>query len=110
MLADKEGIDWARRSRQPSGSVRTAVLAPHGGGIEVGTGELCLGIAGCRPERPSRPLISGPAYGYWMFEGLRGSGNSVLEVTSGHCDDPIALALVRASDFAVSLHGCRATS
>ncbi|MFG2196650.1 poly-gamma-glutamate hydrolase family protein [Streptomyces sp. NPDC048639] len=107
-LADREGSDWARRSRQPSGSVRTTLLAPHGGGIEAGTSELCLGIAGCRPELPSRPLFSGAAYGYWMFEGLRSSGNSVLHVTSAHCDDPVALSLVRNGDFAVSLHGCRA--
>ncbi|MEU6084072.1 poly-gamma-glutamate hydrolase family protein [Streptomyces sp. NPDC047108] len=107
-LADREGIDWARRSRQPSGPVRTAVLAPHGGGIEAGTSELCLGIAGCRPERPGEALFPGAAYGYWMFEGLRSSGNSALHVTSAHCDDPVALALVRRSDFAVSLHGCRA--
>ncbi len=107
-LAAKEGIDWSRRSRLPAGSVRTAILAPHGGGIEFGTSELCLGIAGCRPDQPASRLFQGAAYGYWMFEGLRSSDNSALHVTSSHCDDPVALSLVRNSAFALSLHGCRA--
>ncbi|MCM2410819.1 poly-gamma-glutamate hydrolase family protein [Streptomyces sp. RKAG290] len=107
-LAENEGVDWARRYRRSAGSVRTAILAPHGGGIEAGTSELCLGIGGCRPDQPARQLFSGAAYGYWMFEGLRSSGNSALHVTSAHCDDPFALALVKGSAFALSLHGCRA--
>jgi phage replication-related protein YjqB (UPF0714/DUF867 family) len=35
----------------PGPLARTVILAPHGGGIEKGTSELCLAVAGYHPER-----------------------------------------------------------
>ncbi|GGR24215.1 poly-gamma-glutamate hydrolase family protein [Streptomyces roseolus] len=115
----QEGVHWMRRFRThpqgllldntsaSSGAVRsTAVLAPHGGGIEAGTSELCLTLAGyARVGAGTDPAAdaSVPQRDYWMFEGLASSGS--LHVTSTHCDDPAALAVCGANLYAVSLHG-----
>jgi phage replication-related protein YjqB (UPF0714/DUF867 family) len=101
-----EGVDYTRRFRRHAaldGSDAPAVIALHGGGIEPGTSELCLAVAG---YHPAGGVTGGPVYDYWMFEGTLSSGNSILHVTSVHCDDPVALATVAGSRRAVSLHGC----
>ena len=108
-----EGTDYGRRYRRhgalddSDGAAvafpDTVVLAPHGGGIEPGTSELCLAVAG---YHPATAVTDGPSYDYWMFEGLRASNNGALHVTSTHCDDPVALALAAGARRAVSLHGC----
>lgn len=112
----REGRDWARRYRKHAAFDDaqgdspafggTAVLAPHGGGIERGTSELCLAVAGYRPA--GLTPFGGPTYDYWMFEGLLADRNARLHVTSTHCDDPVALALAGGSRTALSLHGCTA--
>jgi phage replication-related protein YjqB (UPF0714/DUF867 family) len=108
-----EGVDYARRYRRhemldDSLSERfpfaeTAVIAPHGGGIETGTSELCLAIAG---YHPATLAMTPPTYDYWMFEGLRPSNNDELHVTATHCDDPVAWSLCGGSRNALGLHGC----
>nr|WP_221377719.1 poly-gamma-glutamate hydrolase family protein [Actinoplanes polyasparticus] len=108
-----EGVDYARRFRRhaalddsdgPGGNYPgTAIVALHGGGIEPGTSELCLAIAG---YHPAGGATGGPVYDYWMFEGIRSSGNAALHVTSTSCDDPVALATVAGSRRVLSLHGC----
>ncbi|MFF4156182.1 poly-gamma-glutamate hydrolase family protein [Streptomyces sp. NPDC001678] len=116
----KEGTDWARRYRRTGldtvpGHSRatpplTSVVAPHGGNLEDGTSELCLAIAGYAPEDPmTRSGSGGPAYDYWMFEVLATESRTVqqMHVTSTHCDDPAALAVVGGSRHAVSVHGCK---
>ncbi|WP_327237148.1 poly-gamma-glutamate hydrolase family protein [Streptomyces sp. NBC_01317] len=116
-LAGREGTDFARRYRRHErvdsslGSVfpygRTVVMAPHGGGIETGTSELCLAIAGYHPATLA-PLPGGGAlHDYWMFEGLLDAGNGDLHITSSHIDDRVALSLAAGSLNVVSLHGCR---
>ncbi|MYR19973.1 poly-gamma-glutamate hydrolase family protein [Streptomyces sp. SID6137] len=124
--ADREGIDWVRRFRigapaqvtdngratsGPLGS--TAVIAPHGGGIEAGTSELCMAIAGYTPFEadtdPAGAAVPGePQRDYWMFEALANS--AAQHVTSTHCDDPAALAVCTGNLYAVSLHGFDDTS
>ncbi|BEL06532.1 hypothetical protein Q0Z83_047230 [Actinoplanes sichuanensis] len=109
-----EGVHYSRRFRRHAalddteapgaGYPDTVVVALHGGGIEVGTSELCLAVAG---YHPAGGATGGPVYDYWMFEGLLSTGNGKLHVTSSHCDDPAALATVAGSRRAVSLHGCR---
>ncbi|MFE7572525.1 poly-gamma-glutamate hydrolase family protein [Streptomyces sp. NPDC057539] len=117
---DSEGVDWVRRFRcgartelldNASGTsepVRsTAVVAPHGGGIEAGTSELCLAIAGysltgAGTTLPA-PLAGVPQRDYWMFEALTSAPG--LHVTSTGCDDPAALAVCGNNLYAVSLHG-----
>ncbi|MEU3353459.1 poly-gamma-glutamate hydrolase family protein [Streptomyces sp. NPDC037389] len=115
----QEGTDWARRYRRTGldtvpGHSRatpplTSVIAPHGGNLESGTSELCLAIAGYAPEDPMARYGTGPAYDYWMFDVLATETRRVfqLHVTSTHCDDPAALAIVGGSRYTVSLHGCK---
>ncbi|WP_432139484.1 MULTISPECIES: poly-gamma-glutamate hydrolase family protein [unclassified Streptomyces] len=121
LTADREGIDWVRRFRTgtpapltdnaratSSPVTSTAVIAPHGGGIEAGTSELCLAVAGYTPfatdSDPADAALPGePQRDYWMFEALANS--AVQHVTSTHCDDPAALAVCAGNLYAVSLHG-----
>ncbi|MDQ0791786.1 poly-gamma-glutamate hydrolase family protein [Streptomyces sp. B1I3] len=116
-----EGTDWMRRfrigepvhftdnARSTSGPVNnTAVIAPHGGGIEAGTSELCMAIAGYTPfdtgTDPASAAVPGePQRDYWMFEALANS--AAQHVTSTHCDDPAALAVCTGNLYAVALHG-----
>jgi phage replication-related protein YjqB (UPF0714/DUF867 family) len=110
-----EGIDWARRFRiherfddspaRTAGGPRTVVLAPHGGGIELGTSELCLAVAGYHPANLPITPPAGVAYDYWMFEGIREAGNADLHVTSTGCDDLVAVLLCAGALGALSLHG-----
>lgn len=111
-----EGVDYARRYRRHEAAdgsdtasypfPDTVVLALHGGGIEPGTSELCLAVAGYHPATGAVEPAGGPTYDYWMFEGIRSSNNSPLHVTATHCDDPVARALTAGARRAVSLHGC----
>ncbi|MFI7411135.1 poly-gamma-glutamate hydrolase family protein [Streptomyces sp. NPDC049627] len=121
LTADKEGTDWMRRFRigapiQVTDNTRntsspvssTAVIAPHGGGIEAGTSELCMAIAGYTPfdagTDPASAAVPGELQrDYWMFEALANS--TAQHVTSTHCDDPAALAVCAGNLYAVSLHG-----
>jgi phage replication-related protein YjqB (UPF0714/DUF867 family) len=111
----KEGVDWARRFRRHerfddslarTGEVaQTTIIAPHGGGIEPGTSELCLAVAGYHPAMLPETPPAGVTYDYWMFEGLRPKDNDELHVTSTGCDDEIALSLCGGALRALSLHG-----
>jgi len=110
-----EGIDWARRFRRherfddspdrTDDGTSTVVLAPHGGGIEPGTSELCLAVAGYHPANFPITPPAGVTYDYWMFEGIREGGNADLHVTSTGCDDPVAVSLCGGALGALSLHG-----
>lgn len=111
-----EGVDYARRYRRDelfsdgdprTGVVdRTAVIAPHGGGIEFGTSELCVAIAGRHPATLEVVPGTGTTYGYWMFEGLRTAGNAVLHVTATNCNDAVALSTCGGVLNALAVHGC----
>jgi phage replication-related protein YjqB (UPF0714/DUF867 family) len=112
-----EGVDYARRHRRHerfddilarSDDVpKTTILAPHGGGIEPGTSELCLAVAGYHPANLPQVPPAGVTYDYWMFEGLRESGNAALHVRSTGCDDGVAVSLCAGSLNALALHGFR---
>jgi len=109
-----EGSDYARRFRRHGwfdddltmryDVQRTVILAPHGGGIETGTSELCLAISGYHPKTMA---ATGPLHDYWMFEGLRNADNGELHVTSAHCDDHVARSLTAGALNAIGLHGCK---
>lgn len=111
-----EGTDYARRYRRhglfddseaaTAPVPQTVVVAPHGGGIEPGTSELCLAIAGYHPASLAGTPPVGPVYDYWMFEGIRSTGNAGLHVTSTNCDDPAARSFCAGARRAVTLHGC----
>ncbi len=110
-----EGADYGRRYRRHERFdddlanrrefARTTVIALHGGGIEAGTSELCLAIAGYHPASLAVTPAGGVTYDYWMFEGLRAASNSELHVTSTHCDDSVAVSLCAGALNAFSLHG-----
>lgn len=112
----EEGVDYARRFRRheafddcPDGKARisrTTIVAPHGGGIEFGTSELCLAVAGYHPATLEVTPSGGVTYDYWMFEGIRSSDNSQLHVTSTHCDDGVALSLAAGASNVLAQHGC----
>ncbi|THA86620.1 poly-gamma-glutamate hydrolase family protein [Streptomyces sp. A0592] len=120
--ANVEGVDFARRFKRHEmldtsrattpGPRLSTVMAIHGGGIEPGTSELCLAIAGYRPDTLEPAAAGAPLHDYWMFEGLRSSGavpgNGDLHVTSTHNDDPVARSLAAGSANVLSLHGCTA--
>jgi phage replication-related protein YjqB (UPF0714/DUF867 family) len=111
-----ETVDYARRYRRRElfddglpvhcAVARTTIIAPHGGGIEFGTSELCLAIAGYHPATLDVSAGTGITYDYWMFEGLRSKNNSELHVTSTHCDDGVAVSLCAGALNALALHGC----
>jgi phage replication-related protein YjqB (UPF0714/DUF867 family) len=110
-----EGEDYGRRYRRQElfdddltgrgGVVRTTVLALHGGGIETGTSELCLAIAGYHPATLEVTPPGAVTHDYWMFEGLRAKDNDELHVTATGCDDGVALSLCAGALNALSLHG-----
>ncbi|MFE0648853.1 poly-gamma-glutamate hydrolase family protein [Streptomyces sp. NPDC059534] len=114
-----EGTSYGRRWRRHAWTdsklsekadyPRTAILALHGGGIEIGTSELALGIAGYDPGNiaPLDKPLSLPTYDYFLFEGLLSTGNKALHVTSRNCDDHIALSLAGSHLNVLSLHGCQ---
>jgi phage replication-related protein YjqB (UPF0714/DUF867 family) len=81
------------------------VLAIHGGGIERGTSEIAMAVAGYHPATFARSTDCLGLHDLWMFEGLLSSGNSKLHVTSTNFDDPIALRVVQMSKRCLSLHG-----
>jgi phage replication-related protein YjqB (UPF0714/DUF867 family) len=111
-----ETVDYARRWRRHElfddglaehcAVARTTIIAPHGGGIEFGTSELCLAIAGYHPATLAVLPGAGATYDYWMFEGLRAADNGVLHVTATHCDDGVARSLCAGALNALALHGC----
>ncbi|MFH8347577.1 poly-gamma-glutamate hydrolase family protein [Streptomyces sp. NPDC018045] len=122
-LSGQEGIQYARRYKRHElfdnerserfPYHRTTIMAMHGGGIEKGTSELCLGIAGYKPDTLEALFPGEPVYDYWMFEGLRLPGmgvgsNRELHVTAKHCDDHVAISMAASSLNLLSLHGCTA--
>jgi phage replication-related protein YjqB (UPF0714/DUF867 family) len=114
-----EGVDYGRRYRrhelfddglpEKCAVAKTTIIAPHGGGIEFGTSELCLAIAGYHPATLVIPPGTGITYDYWMFEGLRATDNAELHVTSTKCNDGVAESLCGGALNVLALHGCTTT-
>ena len=74
------------------------VLAPHGGGIEIGTSEVAARIARGR-------------HSLFLFEGRRPPWqNRGLHITSHKFDHPQCLALVMRSAVTLAIHGCKGES
>ncbi|MBL8320242.1 MAG: poly-gamma-glutamate hydrolase family protein [Burkholderiaceae bacterium] len=74
----------------------TAIVAPHGGGIEAYTSDIARGIAG-------------DDYGLYVFEGLLRAGNfAALHLSSERFDEPECLRMLGECDRVVSVHGCGA--
>lgn len=71
-----------------------AVIAPHGGEIEQGTSELAAAIAGQNLS-------------LYVFEGLKGTGNADLHITSSNFDEPLGVDLVEQTRTVLAIHGER---
>jgi phage replication-related protein YjqB (UPF0714/DUF867 family) len=71
---------------------QVAVAAPHGGGIEPGTSEIAIAIAGAHLS-------------YYLFEGHKRQGNTALHITSANFDEPCGLALMRSAACVLTVHG-----
>jgi phage replication-related protein YjqB (UPF0714/DUF867 family) len=93
----------AQATDNPEG--QKIVLALHGGGIEPGTSEIALAVAGYHPATFAQPTDCLGWHDLWIFEGLLADDNGQLHVTSTNYDDPIALKLVQISRRCLSLHG-----
>jgi phage replication-related protein YjqB (UPF0714/DUF867 family) len=87
-----EGKDFQVRVRHRDGA--TAVIAPHGGGIEPGTSEVAEAIADAD-------------FSFYAFEGIRSTGNGALHIKSTRFDEPRCLELLRVSPRAITIHGER---
>jgi phage replication-related protein YjqB (UPF0714/DUF867 family) len=82
-------VDYCVRARS-AGSI--LILAPHGGGIELGTSELAKAIAA-------------DDHSLYVFEGLKSTGNDVLHITSSNFDEPTCLAMMKQAERVVTIHG-----
>src|SRR5262249_22126818 len=71
---------------------RFAIVAPHGGSIEAGTSEIADAVAG-------------RIHSFYTFEGLKGSDNHELHITSTRFDEPMCLTVIGVSDVVVTIHG-----
>jgi len=67
------------------------IFSPHAGGIEQGTSEICLQIAG-------------NTFSHYLFNGY-GNNCKILHITSTNFDEPILLGLLTEHQYAISIHG-----
>ncbi|MFD6886702.1 poly-gamma-glutamate hydrolase family protein [Streptomyces sp. NPDC059957] len=91
--AETEGVDYNRTAVTPTGATYAAI-AIHGGGIEAGSSEMAYEVS-----------AGGTGMAYYDFKGLKPSGNTDLHITSTNFDEPMAVALVKASTRTISFHG-----
>jgi phage replication-related protein YjqB (UPF0714/DUF867 family) len=82
-------VDYCVRARS-AGSI--LILAPHGGGIELGTSELAKAVAA-------------DDHSLYLFEGLKVAGNHNLHITSSNFDEPICRAMLKQANRVVTVHG-----
>ncbi|MFK7678717.1 poly-gamma-glutamate hydrolase family protein [Bacillus sp. Wb] len=88
--SETKGVDYQiSYFSKPSNKI---IMAIHGGGIETGTSELTRDIAGT-------------LHSYYLFEGLKSSGNGDLHITSTNFDEPNALRMVAEASYCLTLHG-----
>lgn len=93
--AYQRGQDY-RIVQVPRPGSSTAVVAPHGGGIEAYTSDIARAIAG-------------EDFGLYAFEGLLRAGNfAALHLSSDLFDEPGCLDMLASCDRVVSVHGCGA--
>lgn len=91
-LTQAPGEHFRIERAEGPGRSDVAIVAVHGGKIEPGTSEIARAVA----------LDDHPFY---LFEGLKPSGNRDLHISSARFDDVILDALLRRVRAALSLHG-----
>jgi phage replication-related protein YjqB (UPF0714/DUF867 family) len=87
----REGIDYRVRIREGDSGI--AIVAPHGGGIELGTMEIAREVAGIE-------------HTFYGFEGTKATGNADLHITSKEFDEPRLDSIVRKVEIVLTVHGC----
>ena len=89
---EEEGFDY--RILHRNGFSGVLVMAPHGGGIEPGTGDIADALAGS-------------AHAFYCFKGLKKRGNRALHITSNRFDEPLAERMLKKTQWVLTIHGCR---
>jgi phage replication-related protein YjqB (UPF0714/DUF867 family) len=87
---ERRGKDFRVRFR--TSNSKTAIVAPHGGGIEPGTSEVANAIAR-------------GGFSFYAFEGTKARGNGRLHITSTRFDEPTCMALVSGAEHVIAIHG-----
>jgi phage replication-related protein YjqB (UPF0714/DUF867 family) len=94
---ETHGTDYRVRMIERSAAPVT-IIAPHGGGIEIGTSPMAARIARGR-------------HSLFLFEGMKPPWqNRGLHITSHRFDHPLCVALVSRSPVTLAVHGCRGES
>ncbi len=94
---ETHGTDYRVRVVERAATA-VAVIAPHGGGIEVGTSQLAARVARGR-------------HSLFLFEGLKPPWqNRGLHITSHRFDHPQCVGLVSRRPVTLAVHGCRGES
>jgi len=87
---ERAGVDFRILLRRAGAA--SAVVAPHGGGIEPGTSEIADAVAASE-------------FSFYAFDWLKAKGNGDLHITSTHFDEPMCLSLIGHSKVVLTLHG-----
>ena len=94
---ETHGTDYRVRMIERSHSA-AVILAPHGGGIEIGTSQLAARLARGR-------------HSLFLFEGLKPPWqNRGLHITSHRFDHPLCVELVSRHPVTLAVHGCKGES
>ena len=94
---ETHGTDYRVRMIERPGAP-VVILAPHGGGIEIGTSQLAARIARGR-------------HNLFLFEGLKPPWqNRGLHITSHRFDHPLCVDLVSRHPVTLAVHGCKGES
>lgn len=89
---ETDGEDYTILHRRADSPV--AVVAPHGGGIELGTVDIADAIAG-------------RDHSFYAFKAIKKTGNAKLHISSNRYDEPLGVMMSQAADIVVSIHGWR---
>ncbi len=92
----KQGTDYTITSKNVGSD--KAVIAIHGGKIEIGTSNIAKSVA----NKANTNL--------YTFEGIKSKNNNILHITSTNFNEPTALKIVTNSRQTLSIHGCKGTS
>jgi len=93
-LHEREGKDYLVLYRRAAPEF--AIMAPHGGGIELGTASIADTIAGVE-------------HTFYAFKGIKRSGNRMLHLTSNLFDEPHGVQISNHALIVIAVHGCRDT-
>lgn len=97
-LAAKQTRNQDYRITSKNVSSNIAVIAIHGGKIEIGTCKIAKSVAKIANTN------------LYTFEGIKSNNNSILHITSAKFNEPTAKKIVGNSSKTLSIHGCQGNS